>query len=66
MRECKAKYIFPQMGADNHAEAADLISIRRGLSQFEPVLFIGNSVLFPMVTGTVVWNFKYIKMMSHA
>jgi len=32
------------MGADNHAEAADLISIRRGFSQFEP--FFSPEILF--------------------
>ncbi|HPH30986.1 MAG TPA: hypothetical protein PLU11_06635 [Chitinophagaceae bacterium] len=60
------KYIFPQTGADNHADGADLISIRCGFPQFEPVIFTGYSVLFPMVVGRAGLNFGGIKIMSHA
>jgi|JI7StandDraft_1071085.scaffolds.fasta_scaffold986819_1 hypothetical protein len=60
------KYIFPQMDADNPAEGADLISIRRGFPQNEPVIFTGYSVLFPMVIIRAGLNFGGIKIVSHA
>ncbi len=54
------------MDADNPAEGADLISIRRGFPQNEPVIFTGYSVLFPMVIIRAGLNFGGIKSVSHA